>query len=328
MRRLPVTLALRAACAAIAAAALWPVASTAAGPTLAERLGYSASDIVLIVNGDDVGVSHAANMASIASLERGLMTSATIMVPAPWFPEIAQYAREHPQADFGLHLVHTSEWKGIKWGPVSGRAVVPGLVDPQGYFWPDVRSVYANGTPEQAEIEARAQIRKALDAGIDVTHLDSHMGALQYHELYFQAYRRLAREFDLPIRMGSADLLAQLGGGHQRGQLDADGIVYPDYLVHGGRQPGEDVDAYWRRMLEGLRPGVTELYIHAALAGEEMKAMTNSWQERAREYELFTTDEGVRQLLARKDVKRVGYRPLRELQRAARSAGPGAADRP
>lgn len=169
--------------AALAAPALR--AQPPAARSLAERLEFAPSAIVLIVNGDDVGVSHAANQATIASLERGLMTSATIMVPAPWFPEIARYAREHPRADFGLHLVHTSEWTGIKWGPVAGRTVVPGLVDPQGYLWPDIERVYKHGTPEQAAVEARAQIRKALDAGIDVTHLDSHMGALQYADPYF-----------------------------------------------------------------------------------------------------------------------------------------------
>jgi chitin disaccharide deacetylase len=314
-----VSAAVKSACAALAVVIASAAVVPAARPSLAERLGYSPGDILLIVNGDDAGVSHAANRATIDALERGLMTSATIMVPAPWFPEIAQYAREHPAADFGLHLVHTSEWKGFKWGPVAGRTVVPGLVDPQGYFWPDVQRVYAHGTPEQAEIEARAQIEKALAAGIDVTHLDSHMGALQYTEAYFQVYRRLARAFDLPIRMASADVLAQLGGGHQRAQLDADGTIYPDYLIHGGRQQGEQIDAYWCRMLEGLRPGVTELYIHAALPGDEMRAITNSWQERAREYELFTTDAGIRELLERKGVQRIGYRPLRDLQRAARA---------
>src|SRR5574339_494960 len=128
-----------------------------ARPSLTTRLGFPADAIVLIVNGDDLGVSHAANMASITSLERGLMSSATIMVPAPWFPEIAKYAREHPKSDFGLHLVHTSEWHGIKWGPVAPRTEVPGLVEPQGYLWPDIQSVYKLATPEQAAIEARAQ---------------------------------------------------------------------------------------------------------------------------------------------------------------------------
>lgn len=283
--------------------------------SVAERLGFASSDIVLIVNGDDVGVSHAANQASIASLERGLMTSATIMVPAPWFPEIAQYARDHPRSDFGVHLVHTSEWQGIKWGPVAGRTVVPGLVDPQGYLWPDIERVYKHATPDQAAVEARAQIRKALDAGIDLTHLDSHMGALQYTEPYFQVYRALAKEFNLPIRMGSQETLAAFGGGHQRGQLDADGVVYPDYLIHGGRLKDEPVAVYWRRMLEGLRPGVTELYIHAALPGDEMQAVTNSWKDRAAEFELFTNDTSIRELLDRKRVRRIGYRALRDLQR-------------
>ncbi len=253
-------------------------------PTLAERLGFKATDRVLIVNGDDVGMSHAANAATIDALENGLMTSATIMVPCPWFPEIAAYAKAHPNSDFGLHLTHTSEWKSYRWGPVASKSDVPGLVDPQGYLWSDTMNVYKNSTPEQAEREARAQIRKALASGIDVTHLDSHMGALQFDDRYFQVYRRLAKEFDVPLRMGSQEILAGAGGGHQRAQLDADGVLYPDNLVYGGRRPGESVKDYWKRMLSALKPGVTELYIHAALAGEEMRSITNSWQERAAEY--------------------------------------------
>jgi len=199
-----------------------PAASApSATRSLAERLGYTATDRLLIVNADDVGMSHAANAATIAGMERGVISSGSIMVPCPWFEEIAAYARATPAADFGLHLTHTSEWKVYKWGPVAGRSVVPGLVTPQGYLWPDVQSVYAHATPKEALQEARAQIRKALDAGIDVTHLDSHMGALQYDMRFHQVYRQLAQEFDLPIRMGNQDVLTQMGGGHLRGELDA-----------------------------------------------------------------------------------------------------------
>jgi predicted glycoside hydrolase/deacetylase ChbG (UPF0249 family) len=291
-----------------------------AKPTLSERLGYKPNDKILIINVDDVAGSHAANVAAIDVLERGLGTSATIMVPCPWFPEIAEHARKHPTADFGLHLVHTSEWKGYKWGPVASKSEVPGLVDPQGYFWPDIFSVYRSASPEQAYIEARAQVRKALDAGIDVTHLDSHMGTLQYNEQYFQVYRRLAREFDLPLRMGSQDLLAAQGGGHQRAQLDEDGIIYPDFLIHGGRNKDETIDAYWKRMLGNLKPGVTELYIHASAEGDEIKAITNSWRDRIGEHRLFTSDPEIRRILDAQGVKRIGYRPLRDLQRKARTA--------
>ncbi|HEX5736138.1 MAG TPA: polysaccharide deacetylase family protein [Blastocatellia bacterium] len=295
------------------------LAQSNAKPTLAERLGFKASDKLLIVNVDDVGGSHAANAAAIDAFENGLATSATIMVPCPWFPEIAAYAKARPQSDFGLHLAHTSEWKNYKWGPVASRNEVSGLVDPQGYLWPDIFSVYKNSSPEQAYIEARAQIQKALAAGVDVTHLDSHMGALQYDDRYFQVYRRLAKEFDLPLRMGSQEVLAAGGGGHQRGQLDSDGIVYPDYLIHGGRKVGEPMKVYWKRMLQDLKPGVTELYIHAALAGDEIKHITASWFDRVAEHELFTTDPEIRQILEAQNVKLIGFRPLRDLQRKARA---------
>ena len=130
-------------------------------PSLAERLGYEASDILLIVNADDVGMSHAANVATRHGMEKGLITAGSIMVPCPWFEEIAEYARATPKADFGLHLTHTSEWKVYKWGPVASKHLVPGLVTPQGYLWPDIMGVYKNATPEQALLEARAQIAKA-----------------------------------------------------------------------------------------------------------------------------------------------------------------------
>lgn len=291
--------------------------------SLAERLGFAATDKILIINCDDVGNSHASNAAVIDGMENGLITSATIMVPCPWVPEIFAYAKAHPERGFGLHLTHTAEWKAYKWGPVASKTEVPGLVDPQGYLWPDIMSVYGKSTPEQAYIEAKAQIKKALDAGVDVTHLDSHMGALQYSEAYFQTYRRLANEFNLPIRMGSQDLLAANGGAHQRGQLDADGIIYPDYLITGGPPKGESITDYWKRILKSLKPGVTELYIHAALAGEELQHITNSWKTRAEEYRLFTTDPEVRKILEAQGIKRIGFRPLRDLQRKERAAKKG-----
>jgi len=104
----------------------------AAKPSLAERLGFKATDIVLIVNADDVGMSHGANVAVRTGMEQGLITSGSIMVPCPWFEEIAVYATANPSRDFGLHLTHTSEWKVYKWGPVSNRAEIPGLLTPQG----------------------------------------------------------------------------------------------------------------------------------------------------------------------------------------------------
>ena len=292
--------------------------------TLAERLGFAADDRVLILNGDDLGVGQAMNAATLEAMETGLLTSATIMAPCAWFPEIAAYARAHPEANFGVHLTHVSELKGIRWGPVASQSDVPSLVDPDGYFWPERPTFAARATPEEAEIEARAQIRKALAAGIDVTHLDTHTGALGVDDRYFQVYRKLAREFDLPVRMASRERLASAGAPDRHAELDADGILYPDRLIHGGRKEGESFREYWKRMFMELKPGVTEAFVHLSRSTEESQCMLKSarWvplPQRVEEYHLFTTDPELREILDRQSVKRIGYRVIRELQRKSRT---------
>jgi predicted glycoside hydrolase/deacetylase ChbG (UPF0249 family) len=286
------------------------------GASLAERLGHSREARLLIVNADDVGMSHASNVAVFAGMEKGLISSGTIMVPCPWFLEAAAYAVAHPQAGFGVHLTHTSEWRVYRWRPILGPDQVPGLVDEYGYLWAGVRDLYAHGTPEQAEREARAQIETALAAGIDVTHLDTHMGALNYDPAYFPAYLRLARDYRLPLRMASQALLERMGAGHWRQALQDAGILCPDYLIHGERGEGEGVKDYWLRILHNLKPGVTELYIHPAVAGEEMRHITGSWQQRDTEYRLFLDDPDVRRVFREQAIDLVGYRQIRDLQRA------------
>jgi len=291
--------------------------------SLAERLGYKAADRLLIVNGDDAGMCHPANLATIECLEKGLMRCSTMMVPCPWFPEIAAYAKEHADKDFGIHLCHTSEWGKYRWGPVASRDRVPGLVDPEGYLWHEVEDVYAHATPEEALIEGQAQVRRALAAGVDVTHLDSHMGALQLDPRYVKSYLQLAVEFDLPVRMASRETLERFGFPQLRDQFAAQGIVFPDYFVYEELQNEKrDVKAFWLDVVKNLKPGVTELYIHAAVPTEELKAITGSWSTRSQEAEVFTRDEDMKRLVADRGVILIGYRPLRELQHKERkSAG-------
>jgi len=290
---------------------------------LAERLGYLATDKLLIVNGDDAGMCHAANLATIECMEIGLMRSATIMVPCPWFPEMAAYTRRNPDKDFGVHLVHTSEWTRYRWGPVAGRTVVPGLVDGEGYLWRRVQDVYRHATPEEALIEGRAQIRQALDAGIDVTHLDSHMGTLQLHPDFMEVYVRLALEFDLPLRMASQSTLERYGYPELRKQVAAQGIVFPDHFIYDELQrQDQGVKAFWLDIVRNLKPGVTELYIHAALPTDELKAITGSWPTRAAEYEVFARDPDMKRLVEEQKIVLISYRPLRDLQRARREKAP------
>jgi len=242
------------------------------------------------------------------------------MVPCPWFPEMVDYAKKHPEKDFGLHLAQTSEWRFYRWGPVASRSEVPGLIDPDGHLWQTVQQVYAKGTPQEAYVESRAQIRRALEAGVDVTHLDSHMGTLQLNAAYAEQYLKLAVEFDLPVRMASQATLEKMGGPTQRATFAAKGIVFPDDFVYEDlKDEPKDVKGFWMRKLSSLKPGVTELYIHAGMATDELKAITGSWKTRTEEFEAFTRDPDLKALVAREKIIRIGWRPLRDLQRKARS---------
>src|ERR1700758_5197385 len=167
--------------------------------TLADRLGYPPGTRLLIIHADDVGMTHSVNAATIKALESGLVNSASIMVPCPWFPEIADYAKSHPDADFGLHLTLTSERVYYRWGPVASRDKVPTLVDENGYFhhdWEQNEHIDA----KEVEIELRAQIERALAMGVRPTHLDSHQYRLIVNgKRLFDVLVRVAHEYKLPV---------------------------------------------------------------------------------------------------------------------------------
>ena len=128
-----------------------------AGSTLAERLGYPANAKLLIVHADDLGMAHSVNAATIKAFESGLVNSGSIMVPCPWLPEIAAYARSHPEADLGLHLTLTSEWRFYRWGPVLSKDRVPSLLDNTGYLYPTESEAasHVQATDVESEIRAR-----------------------------------------------------------------------------------------------------------------------------------------------------------------------------
>ncbi len=145
------------------------VAAAAQQQTIQERLGYSKDTKLLIIHADDLGVSHSENMASIHVMEKGVVNSASIMVPCPWFPEIAAYAKAHPEADLGLHLTLTSEWKVYKWRPVTPHDQVSSLLDAQGYLNETTVSFAKNAKVQEVEKELKGQVERAIQFGINPT---------------------------------------------------------------------------------------------------------------------------------------------------------------
>lgn len=295
------------------------LASNIQSQTLAERLGYKSTDKILIINSDDAGMCHAANTGTIEGMENGLISSSTIMTPCPWYNEIAEYAASNPEKDFGVHLTLTSEWKDYRWGTVASRNEVPGLYDEQDYMWRGVEEVYASSNVEEALIEGRAQIKKALASGISITHLDSHMGTYQYSPDYMNIYIQLADEFNLPVRMPSQSTIEAMGFPNVRKLCDEKGIIYPDYFIFEEFENynTDNVFEFWTTYIKNLKPGVTEIYVHAASDTDEIHAITNSATQRNRELEFFTSD-AAKKLIEEEGVIVIGYRPLLELQRRSR----------
>jgi chitin disaccharide deacetylase len=280
----------------------------------AERLGFKAGARVLILNADDFGMCHDQNEGVMRGLKEGLFTSSTILVTCPWFEEAADFARNNPAADLGVHLTLTAEWDRYKWGPVLGAHAVPSLVDERGYLWQTVAQVYQHARLDEAEAELRAQIDKALAAGIDATHLDSHMGTLQLRQDYHEIYTRLANDYRLPIRLASRRRIGIEGMGAILERLDGFEVVTPDHLVFSGPSKVDETETYWTNLLRTLKPGLTEILCHPALARDELKSCARDAFQREADFRYFTSDK-TRKLVADEGVKMVGFRELRDLMR-------------
>src|SRR5437762_13996751 len=155
-----------------------------------ERLGYPANARLLVIHADDLGMAHSVNRATFEALEKNWITSSSILVPCPWFPEVARFAAEHPDADLGIHLAVNSEWNDFRWRPVSSVDAVPSLLDKDGFLPLEETAVVATARPDQVERELRAQVDRAKAAGVNITHLDSHLGTLFRSEPLLNAYLR------------------------------------------------------------------------------------------------------------------------------------------
>jgi predicted glycoside hydrolase/deacetylase ChbG (UPF0249 family) len=169
--------------------------------TYADRLGFPKGARVIILHVDDAGMSYDSDKGVEEAIEKGLATSTSVMMPCPWVPGFVHYLRQHPSTDAGLHLTLTSEWKDYRWGPVAGQARVPGLTDAEGCLWHDVPDVVGHATPDEVELELRAQVEKALKMGFQPTHLDSHMGTLFASPAFLERYIRVGLAYKIPVML-------------------------------------------------------------------------------------------------------------------------------
>ena len=246
------------------------VSAGAQAKTVQERLGYPADARLLIIHSDDLGMNHSVNQATFEALENHWITSSSILVPCPWFPEVARFAKAHPDADLGIHLALNSEWTDFRWGPVSSRDKVQSLLDKDGYFPLLETDVGSHAKPHEAESELRAQIERARSAGISLSHFDTHMTALMQQKDLLKVYEKLGRDYHLPIlldRSGSRKLPP--GGRIEPEQALVDSIIEISPGV-----PPEQWANWYEQTLAALKPGVYVMTVHLAHDDEEMQGAT------------------------------------------------------
>ena len=287
--------------------------SLAQTKTIAERLGYPADSKLLIIHADDLAVAHSEDAASFDALDQRAVTSASIMIPCPWLLEVAAYAKAHPDADLGLHLTLTSEWKNYRWGPVASKDLVPSLLGATGYLYPDTPQAVGALKPAEVEREIRAQIDRAIALGIHPTHVDSHMGTLFSRPDLFAIYVKVAHEYKLPfLAFIAPDTPTALSSVLSDKDVLLNSVVIADPSI----RPA-DWKTFYLNAIKNLKPGVTEIIVHLGHDDAELQAITLDHADygaawRQRDYDVVTSPE-FKQALAENHVILIQWKDLKKL---------------
>ena len=288
-----------------------------------QKMGYSNTDRLVIIHTDDIGMCHASVQAFKDLWAFGTITSGAVMVPCPWFPATAQMCRENPEMDMGVHATLNAEWTNYRWGPVSEAGAGSGLRDETGYFHQWHQAVYDNASPEDVEAEVNAQIEMVLKAGIDATHVDSHMGTIM-SPLFIQSYVQAASSRLLPNML----LRLDAKGIEMMGVSEADMISYAPVMemlegigvptLNGiVAMPLDQPDGQMeiaKNLLGNLPEGITHFILHPSVDTPELRAICPDWESRASNYNTFMSDE-LKKFIESEDIKPIGYRAIRDAMR-------------
>jgi predicted glycoside hydrolase/deacetylase ChbG (UPF0249 family) len=289
-------------------------------PSIIEKLGFEADDKVVIFHIDDMGFSHSSNVASFECLDFGIASCGSVLVPAPWFLETASICRNNPHYDVGVHLTFTCEYDLYRWPALSSVDPSSGLLDSEGCLWRTSEEAVANITSEAAEVEMRMQIQKALDNGIDVTHIDTHMGTVMDPK-FLPIYLKMAKEFDVPAFLPKVTkpMLIVLGMGDSADfilkmfqQLEAAGVPMLDHIIIDTGGESLDKTEYYCKRLDEIKPGLTHLLLHSAKMSSELQAITpDSSVWRDQDYKAFI-DPRLKEYTEKLDLKIIGYKFIRD----------------
>jgi len=260
-----------------------------------QKLGFSEKSKSLMIHADDAGLSHSENMATIQALEKGIVNSYSIMVPCPWFYEMALFAKNNSHIDNGIHLALTCEWENYKFGPVLSASEVSSLVDENGYFYKTREELKNNALTEDVRKELQAQIEKALKFGLKPTHIDSHMYSVGADQEFLKIYRELGNKYNLPTLINK-QLMEMVGLNPDLNIEKTDFVINKTYVGEFKYFEKDELNEYYSAILENLEYGLNLILIHPAFDDDEMKGITlnhpnfgSKWRQI--DYDFFTSEK-------------------------------------
>lgn len=282
--------------------------------SLAQKLGYPKDSKLLIIHADDLGMSHSTNAAVVKAFENKAITSASIMVPCPWFPEIAAYIQKNPGLDVGIHLTLTSEWTFYKWGGIAPSTETAGLLDKQGFFYASNAEMGKTATPTEVEKELRAQIEKALAYGIQLTHLDNHMGSLLVNPELLKIYIKLSEEYHLPILVPAmyVGMMAPEVAKLLDKTIKVDNLVMMNPTLATAKNWADP----YNKAIADMKPGLNQLIVHLSFDNDEMKAIEaghldygSAWRQKDLDYVL---SKEFKEVLKNNNIILIGWKQVKE----------------
>jgi predicted glycoside hydrolase/deacetylase ChbG (UPF0249 family) len=268
-------------------------------------------------------------------MTNGVANSCSVMMPCAWVPDFVHYWKEHPNIDAGLHLTLTSEWKEYRWGPLAGKAAVPGLTDSEGDLWPGVEDVVTHASADEVEKEIKAQLDRARTMGFEPTHIDSHMGTLFASPAFLEKYIQLGMENHIPVMLpgGKASLIqaqthfsdAQMTQMRTIGaMLWAAGLPVLDDLYNYSydwpipndiRNDDKKLQQYktqkYIEALKAIQPGVTMIIMHCTAPTEVFPHISDSGPTRKADM-LAMTDPAFKKALQDQGIILTTWRELKE----------------
>ena len=281
------------------------------GNNWAEKLGFPTGKKVLILHADDIGMCEEANTSAYSYLENKQIQSAAIMVPCPSAKDAILWAAKNPNMDVGLHLTLTSEWKTYRWGSVEDPNKVSGLLDSERKMWRSVEEVVKNATPQEVELEIRAQIEKAISLGMKPSHIDTHMGTLYGSPEFVEVFLKVAEEYNIPANAIELSVPQVVEHFRKAGYPITDEVIKTmanyslpkvDFFssVPKGKTYEEKRENFFNHVKE-IPAGLTEIIFHPSVESENLKTITNSWQQRVWEAEMFA-DPVVKKFFSEEEI--------------------------